>query len=363
MPIYEARPEGLLPVAATTFEAEGWRERGDIQRLLKDRIAALEEGLLVLTDEFSGWADSDRRIDLLCLDTRANLVVVELKRGEDGGHMELQALRYAAMVSTMTFDQAVETLARYRDRAAPDAEAARAEILAHLRCAAPDEGTFADDARVILASADFGRELTTTVLWLREYGLDIRCVRLRPHRLADGRLLLDVQQLIPLPEAAEFQTRLEEKKAAERKERGERATLAGRFLMQLAERAAQRTDLHHGPAPDAHLGVLFGPAGKAGFSMNYVTARDASRVELLIQCDDGRRQLLRLKEDREGIEAAFGGPLVLQEKEGVRQCRVFHPVAGGYRSPEAEWQRTHDEMTDAMIRLDCALRARVQAPA
>ena len=41
MPIYEACPEGLLPVAATTFKAEGWRERGDIQRLLKDRIAAL----------------------------------------------------------------------------------------------------------------------------------------------------------------------------------------------------------------------------------------------------------------------------------------------------------------------------------
>ncbi|TDH61582.1 DUF4268 domain-containing protein [Dankookia rubra] len=361
MPIYEARPEGIEPVAVTTFEAEGWRERSDIQRLLKDRIAVLEEGMLVLTDEFSGWADSARRIDLLCLDARANLVVVELKRGEDSGHMELQALRYAAMVSAMTFDQAAETLARYRNKAAPDLEAARAEILTHLRWTAPDEGTFAGEARVILASADFGRELTTTVLWLREYGLDIRCVRLRPHRMTDGRLLLDVQQLIPLPEAAEFQVRLEEKKAAERKERGERATLAGAFLAQLAERAAQRTELHRGRVPDAGLGVLFSPVGKAGFTINYVVARDSSRVELLVQRDDGRRQLLRLKEGREEIEVAFGGPLVWQEKEGVKQCRVYHPVAGGYRSPEPEWQRIQDEMIDAMIRLDHALRTRVQA--
>src|SRR5690349_23896480 len=103
-----------------------------------------------------------------------------------------------------------------------------------------------------------------------------------------GLVLLDVQQLIPLPEAAEFQTRLEEKKAAERKERGEGATLAGRFLAQLAERAALQTDLHRGRAPNAGLGVLFGPAGKAGFSMNYVVARDSSRVELLVQRDDGR---------------------------------------------------------------------------
>jgi len=31
-------------------------------------------------------------------------VAIELKRTEDGGHMELQSTRYAAMVSTMTFD-------------------------------------------------------------------------------------------------------------------------------------------------------------------------------------------------------------------------------------------------------------------
>ena len=36
----------------------------------------------------------------------ANLVVVELKRTEDGGLMDLQALRYAAMISAMPFERA-----------------------------------------------------------------------------------------------------------------------------------------------------------------------------------------------------------------------------------------------------------------
>ena len=45
------------------------------------------------------------RIDLLCLSRDAGLVVVEIKRTQDGGHMELQAIRYAAMVSSMTLDQ------------------------------------------------------------------------------------------------------------------------------------------------------------------------------------------------------------------------------------------------------------------
>ena len=41
-----------------------------------------------------------------------NLVKRHLKRTQDGGHMELQAIRYAAMVSSMTLDQAIEAEAQ-----------------------------------------------------------------------------------------------------------------------------------------------------------------------------------------------------------------------------------------------------------
>ncbi len=59
---------------------------------------------------------SKRRVDLLAVDRDANLVVIELKRTEDGGHMELQAVRYAAMVSPMTFTQAVEVYGHYLEQ-------------------------------------------------------------------------------------------------------------------------------------------------------------------------------------------------------------------------------------------------------
>lgn len=63
-------------------------------------------------------------------------------------------------------------------------------------------------------SADFGREITTAVLWLNGFeGMDIRCVRLVPYDL-DDKVLLDIQQVIPLPEAADYQVRLRRKDAA-----------------------------------------------------------------------------------------------------------------------------------------------------
>ena len=66
MPIYEASAGQLSAIPATRFATLGLRERGDLQRLLAARIEALEEGLLVLAEEFADWADSARRIDLLC---------------------------------------------------------------------------------------------------------------------------------------------------------------------------------------------------------------------------------------------------------------------------------------------------------
>src|SRR5277367_2146822 len=89
---------------------------------------------------------------------QANLVVIELKRTEDGGHMELQAIRYAAMVSTMTFEKAVEIYARFLGDGGDTAHA-RTRILEFLGLEEPDEDLFARDVRIVLASADFSKEL------------------------------------------------------------------------------------------------------------------------------------------------------------------------------------------------------------
>jgi len=59
-------------------------------------------------------------------------------------------------------------------------------------------------------SAEFSKEITTSVLWLNEHELDIRCVRLRPYAL-EARVLLDVRQVIPLQEADAYTVQLKKK--------------------------------------------------------------------------------------------------------------------------------------------------------
>lgn len=98
MPIFQVTDSGLARQNPKTFSELGIYERADIQRLLLSDVSPLGDDILVIAEEFGQWTDANRRIDLLAIDRQGRLVVIELKRTEDGGHMELQALRYAAMV-------------------------------------------------------------------------------------------------------------------------------------------------------------------------------------------------------------------------------------------------------------------------
>lgn len=219
MALFELRIDerALHTVTATTFASEGVMERADLQAALRDRIEVIDPDLLVVAEEFGAFEAVNRRIDLLAIDRNARLVVLELKRTDDGGHMELQALRYAAMVSTMTFDQLVETFqAHLRRTTHADPSSARAVLAKHLEEAGGEDAVLERRVRIILVSAGFDPQITTTVLWLNDlYQLDITCIRLTPYRV-DDRLLLDLQQVIPLPEAAELTVRLRERETAAR---------------------------------------------------------------------------------------------------------------------------------------------------
>jgi hypothetical protein len=160
---------------------------------------------------------------LLCLDRAGRLVVVELKRTADGGHMDLQSLRYAAMVSTMTRSDLERAFRGHLGAVGEDPDDADERLSDWLtEVDETDVAVPSREVRIILVSGGFDREITSTVLWLNDiYGLDIRCVRLTPYRVG-AQLLLDVQPLIPLPEATEFTIQVR------RREQAAKSTTSGR---------------------------------------------------------------------------------------------------------------------------------------
>lgn len=163
MAIYNFKDNEMEKINTTSFNNEKILERRHLQAALKKNIDIIAPDCMVIAEEFSEWSDSQRRIDLLAIDKEANLVVIELKRTESGEHMELQAIRYAAMVSTLTFSRCASIFQNYL-KAINNIENAEEKILNFLQWDEPQEDDFALDVRIILVSSNFSKELTTSVM-------------------------------------------------------------------------------------------------------------------------------------------------------------------------------------------------------
>lgn len=358
MAVYRFTKSSIERIPETTFPASGIKERGDLQRLLRANIGVVAPDVLVISEEFAEWEDSKRRIDLLGLDKNANLVIIELKRDDDGGHMELQAIRYAAMVSSMTFARAVDVYQPFLDKAGTG-ESARSKLLDFLEWEEPREDEFASDARIVLVAADFSKEITTAVLWLNERDLDIRCVRLKPYSL-HGEIVVDVQQVVPLPEAEEYTVQLKNKTQAERQHKAERNSLRIAFWKDLLEEAAEITPRFAGltPGDDCWIGAT---AGYSGLRFVYMAWQHDSGVELYIDGggnseQQNKRIFDRLLEHRSQIEAEFGGPLSWERLDGKRASRIrFGELSGGVCSPREDWPKIRTNMIKSMVRFEKAL--------
>lgn len=179
-----------------------------------------ERRLMVLACEYTNWSDANRRIDVLAIDEDQNLVVVELKRTKDGGHAELQALRYAAMLSTHTFGNVVDALLAHRRKTDKEAlrDKAQTDLLEFLGLVDESEVKLSEMPRIMLISQGYSTEITTTVLWLRDYtDIDISCYTVALYPYGD-KFALHFDLLLPLPEQASYLVKVRNKNIAEAKQ-------------------------------------------------------------------------------------------------------------------------------------------------
>jgi RecB family endonuclease NucS len=101
----------LIPVR---LQEAGIREVRDLQMWILEKPEVLGEPLLILDDQFSKFEGARDRPDILCVDREGHIVVVELKRTDTADDADLQSLRYAAMLRSLTIDDAAGILSRSR---------------------------------------------------------------------------------------------------------------------------------------------------------------------------------------------------------------------------------------------------------
>ena len=70
-----------------------------------------------------------------------------------------------------------------------------------------------DKPRIIIVSSTFRSEVTASILWLRKFGLDIKCIRMMPYAIDLDTIGLEVVTIIPLPESEEYLIKAEKKES------------------------------------------------------------------------------------------------------------------------------------------------------
>jgi hypothetical protein len=225
-------------VPKMSIKQAGYTE-SEVRDLVAANIGKFFPGLKTIATEFSRWEDSTRRLDILAIDEDRNLYVIEFKRDNDAAHAELQAIRYAAMLSVCDVSDLVQAGYHYRKKMDVDTqiETWRAELLDFLGEKNLDDIELCPIPRIVLISSQFNKEITTTVLWLNERfgsveedlpGMYIMCVEVGVYELG-GQRALHFDQIIPISQAEEYQVkaRAKELDTAKKQAKAKRARTVG----------------------------------------------------------------------------------------------------------------------------------------
>jgi hypothetical protein len=207
-------------VESDTFASLNIWERKHVQEWIRQAPEVLGEELLVVSIEFDRFTNSSDRLDILAIDRMGNIVVVELKRDSYAGYADLQSIRYAAMVSSMTIEKLLPYYTIYQKKYLKADNPLEEQSRANIEEFVSDDNfkELSNTPRIIICSEDFSQEITTTVLWLNSNGLDISCVRIKPHPIGE-RVAIVPTKIIPLQETQQYLIDVRKKEVVEKSHR------------------------------------------------------------------------------------------------------------------------------------------------
>ena len=186
----------LKPVRFKDLEL---KEKFDIEVWFRKNPEILGENLLIISEQT--LLPSGRKPDLLALDKSGNLVIIELKTDDSGKEIYWQAITYAANFSEFSYADIIDVYEKYLGNlgiADPNPKDKIEEFVEE------DIEKINQKQRLILVSKEFHPDVLRAVLWLRDFEIDIKCIRLTPYIDENNQLFINPEVIIPTPGVEEY---------------------------------------------------------------------------------------------------------------------------------------------------------------
>lgn len=354
----------ILKVQERTFSDLGFRERENLQEWIANEPSALGEELLIIQKEFSGFADTQERLDLLALDKQGSLVLIENKLDDSGRDVTWQALKYASYCSSLSKENIRKIYQEYLDVNTPGAKAE--ESLLDFFDGSDYEELILNKGvtqRIILIAAKFRKEVTSTVLWLMNFKMRIQCFRATPYSMGDD-IFLNVEQIIPTQDAEEYMIGMAEKAQEDissQAESNQLQILRREFWSKLINVMNSKSSLYQNISTSTSPWISAG-SGVRGLGLNFVVSKSYGRAELYIDRgdkDENKFVYDELVKNKEQIEKDYGGVLVWERLDSKRASRIKVESSGNVTDKE-QWDEMIEFMTDSMVNFDNALKSPIK---
>ncbi len=319
----------ISPIEERTFQDEKLKERAHLQEWIAKSPNVFGEPLLIIQKEFAGFDKTKERLDLLALDKKGCLVIIENKIDDSTKDVVWQAIKYGAYCSTLT---KAEIISIYQDYLGNKIDA-KEKILEFF-----DNPNIEDidlnprnSQRFILVAGKFRDEVASTALWLIENNINVQCFKVSLFSLNE-ELLLNVSKIIPPPDAEEFTIRMSSKNVEE-KQTAKTADAKKEFHLKFWKKTLDTFKEKNigtfdsiNPSMDAWVGVA---TGIPGCAYNLVFQKKGIRVEIYLNRfskEENEEIYDFIHEQKETLEKNFGDKLGWDSGDDKKACRISYSI-------------------------------------
>ena len=332
------------------------KERDHLQEWIAKNPEMLGEELLIIQKEYDGFNDTNERLDLLAINKNAGLVIIENKLDDTGRDVVWQALKYTSYCSTLTTSQIIKMYQDYLNKW-QNGEDAKQNLLDFLEISDEELLLNRNDQQMIFVANNYRKEVTSTVLWLSKHDIQIKCFRATPYSMGED-VFLQVEQIIPLPETAEFMIDAKEKEkeeSAKSKTVEESELRLTKFWTLLKTKLKENNiDFLERVSPNPYYNIGFSRGrGYYGFCIG----RQTFRVELYLSNDTNKELFDAMFKNKESIENKFDGKIDWERLDNKKASRIKFEMTKeqvssleGKFSEELYWNDLINWYTDAMVR-------------
>ena len=331
--------KSLIKAEECSFKSLNLKERQDLQEWIAKEPSSLGEPLLIIQKEFANWDKTKERLDLLALDEKGNLVIIENKLDDSGKDVTWQAIKYASYCRSLSKDDIVSIFQKYLG---PNKSAL--EELSEFFHGRDIEDIKLNDnyQRIILVAGKFQEEVLSSVLWLREYNVRISCIKVTPFKFGN-QVMVDFDQIIPQRDLEDYQIKIASKELEETAESEATQIRYGRrqrFWQEFIDYCKSHQGLFAGSTPVTDNWISKSVSSIPGGTINVIINKDNCRAELYLNTGEqvtNKAIYDKLFTIKDELNAQIPG-MEWQRMDDKVTCRVRLDKPFSYLNPDDKLQ-------------------------